>query len=156
MRQSSIFDDLLSTWTASANILPSIGAGRMNQKDRINSASNDWEADPWDASDKLANVQLAGFQLRATKPIAWIPIRISGPSIFGIDVQKLIGADVEFHATHDGEDMLLMQLIWHGFPDPPEWRFATRPRECADLPWTSWGYFAQLPPAWKMPETFPI
>ena len=128
----------------------------MNQRDRVNSASNDWEADPWNASDELANAQLTGFQLRATKPLVWVPIRTSGPSIFGVDVQELISEDVEFHATHDGEDMLLMQLVWHGFPDPPEWRLATRPRESADPTWASWGYFAHLPPAWKMPETCKI
>jgi len=126
----------------------------MDQRDRINSASNDWEADPWDASDEIADAQLAGFQLRAAKPIAWAPIRASGLSVFGIDMQQLIGADVEFHATYDGEEMLLMQLAWHGFPDPPEWRLATRPYDGIDPSWSSWGYFALIPPAWKMPATF--
>jgi hypothetical protein len=126
----------------------------MSQRNRINSAANDWEADPWDTSDKVADAQLAGFQLRATKPLKWLSIRSAGPSIFGVDVQKLIGTDVEFYTTYDGEDMLLMQLAWHGFPDPPEWRLATRPRESADQNWAPWGYFAQLPVDWTMPETF--
>jgi hypothetical protein len=124
----------------------------MSQVQRMNSASNVWEADPWDASDQVADSQLAGFQVRAAKAIAWSPIRGGPPVVFGRDVQRHIGADVEFYASHDGEDMLLMQLVWHGFPDPPEWRLATRPSDQPNAPWQSWGYFDQLPEAWKMPE----
>lgn len=125
----------------------------MKQSDRMNSASNDWEPGPWDASDKTADVQLAGFKLRALKPIEWVSIRAAGQSVFEVEVQKLIGADVEFFATHDGEELLLMQQVWHGFPDPPEWRLASRSSEHFDRSWQSWGYFAHLPPAWRLPET---
>ncbi|OJW58050.1 MAG: hypothetical protein BGO57_12435 [Sphingomonadales bacterium 63-6] len=124
----------------------------MNQQDRINSVSNDWEADPWDASDEVADAQLSGFKLRANKPLEWIPIRTSGQSIFGIDVSKLTSADVKFYTTHDGEEMLLMQLTWHGWPDPPEWRLASRPHGSKKSSWSSWGYFSELPRAWTMPE----
>ena len=125
----------------------------MKQRDRINSAMNDWEADPWDASDELADAQLAGFSLRSDKPIEWVSIRDSRQTIFGIDKQHLLSTDAEFHATHDGEEMLLMQLAWHGFPDPPEWRLATRMGDEAEINWSSWGYFTKLPTAWKMPYT---
>ncbi|MCW4460299.1 hypothetical protein OK349_01150 [Sphingomonas sp. BT-65] len=123
----------------------------MSQADRMNSASNSWEADPWDASDILADAQLAGFQERATKPIEWASIRKAGSSVFGIERQKLTSGDVEFYATHDGEDLLLMQLAWHGFPDPPEWRLASRPSG-SDGPWESWGYFDDLPGHWRIPS----
>lgn len=123
----------------------------MSQADRMNSASNTWEADPWDASDVVADAQLAGFRERAIKPVAWASIRKAGPSVFGIESAKLIGGDVVFYATHDGEDMLLMQLAWHGFPDPPEWRLATRPRKSKDA-WGSWGYFENLPESWRLPS----
>lgn len=126
----------------------------MKQRDRINSASNNWEADPWDASDVLADRQLAGFQLRASKPIEWVSIRTSGPVVFGVEVQQLIDADVVFYASHDGEEILLMQLPWHGFPDPPEWRLASRLTDNADPAWASWGYFADIPSAWKLPDGF--
>jgi hypothetical protein len=43
----------------------------MTQAERMNSASNAWEADPWDASDEVANSQLKGFQERAAKTIGW-------------------------------------------------------------------------------------
>ena len=124
----------------------------MKQMDRMNSASNDWEADPWDASDEVADVQLAGFRERTAKAIIWASIRDAGLSVFGTEVTKLRGADVEFYAVHDGEDMLLMRLDWHGFPDPPELRLATRPSNRADLSWSPWGYFADLPERWRMPN----
>ncbi|OEC94133.1 MULTISPECIES: hypothetical protein [unclassified Rhizobium] len=124
----------------------------MKQMDRMNSTSNEWEADPWDAPDKVADQQLTGFQDRATKTITWSSILDAGHSLFGIEARDLRSLDVEFYATCDGEDMLLMRLIWHGFPDPPEWRLATRPSNSGDLPWASWGYFANLPESWQIPD----
>ena len=88
----------------------------MSQAERMNSASNAWEADPWNASDQIADVQLAGFRERITKPVDWTSIRKGDGSVFGIAKDKLIGGDVEFYATHDGEDMLLMQFASAQFP----------------------------------------
>lgn len=123
----------------------------MTQAERMRSASNNWEADPWDASDKVADAQLAGFCERARKVIVWTPVLNASESLFGLERQKLVGADVAYFATHDGENMLLMQLVWHGFPDPPEWRLATRQSEIDD-PWKSWGYFAAIPRSWQLPD----
>lgn len=122
----------------------------MSQAERMNSASNAWEADPWNASDEIADAQLAGFRERAAKAVDWASIRTAGHAVFGIESAKLIGGDVEFYATHDGEEMLLMQLAWHGFPDPPEWRLASRPSE-SNGSWASWGYFENLPENWRLP-----
>lgn len=118
----------------------------------MHSASNDWEADPWDTSNEVANAQLAGFRDRAGKAIIWFPIRDAGPSLFGEDIEERRNADVKFYATHDSEDMILMQLDWQGYPDPPEWRLATRPTGRNDVRWTSWGYFADLPERWIIPD----
>ncbi|MDK4716632.1 hypothetical protein [Rhizobium sp. CNPSo 4039] len=125
----------------------------MKQADRMNSTSNDWEADPWDATDEVADLQFAGFQNRAAKAIAWASIFGADQSLFGMEASDLRSFDAEFYATCDGEDMLLMRLIWHGFPDPPEWRLATRPSNRGDLPWASWGYFADLPESWRIPAS---
>lgn len=122
----------------------------MAQAERMNSASNAWEADPWDASDAVAEAQLAGFLERAAKTIAWTSVRNVGASVFDIEIEKLLGADVAFFATHDGEELLLMQSVWHGFPDPPEWRLATRSSKSDDL-WASCGHFADLPENWQLP-----
>lgn len=121
----------------------------MSQAERMNSAINSWEADPWDASDALADAQLAGYRERVTKSIHWHSIRTARSSVFGVEREKLISADVEFFAAHDGEDMLLMRLAWHGFPDPPEWRLATRPSGSTG-PWETWGYFDALPERWRV------
>jgi hypothetical protein len=123
----------------------------VSQAERISSATNTWEADPWDASEEIANAQLAGFTARAAMPVIWASVRSGAAAVFGIDKQKLVSADVEFFATHGDEDMLLMQSAWHGFPDPPEWRLATRPSEQVGHEWESWGYFADLPNAWNIP-----
>ena len=122
----------------------------MSQAERLSSASNVWEADPWDAPDLIADDQLAGFNERAAKSVEWASVRELG-SVFGIENTTLIGADVAYYAIHDNEDMLLMQLAWHGFPDPPEWRLATRPSG-SNGAWASWGYFAELPRAWRLPS----
>ncbi|HEX4847485.1 MAG TPA: hypothetical protein VFV30_05040 [Novosphingobium sp.] len=123
----------------------------MNQSDRMNSASNGWEADPWDASDAVADLQLEGFQIRAAKAVSWSAISLVEGPIFGHDIEWLNSLEVEYVATHDLEDWLLMRLVYHGFPDPPEWRLATRAAGKFSHPWNSWGYFAQLPDAWKIP-----
>lgn len=123
----------------------------MSQAERMNSAMNSWEADPWDASDAVAEAQLAGFRERAVKPVEWHSVRAAG-AVFGVENAKLTSADVEFFATRDGEEMLLMQLAWHGFPDPPEWRLATR-RAGSEGPWETWGYFEDLPECWLVPSS---
>ena len=123
----------------------------MNQAERMKSASNHWEADPWDATDEVADAQLAGFNARGAKPIVWARIRDAGGPVFGIETLRLISADAEFYSTHDGEELLLMRLLWHGYPDPPEWRLASRAIGVAGAQWMSWGYFAAPPDAWKMP-----
>ena len=123
----------------------------MDQLDRMNSASDGWEADPWDAPAAVADNQMAGFRERAVKSIPWTSVCGDEPLPFAIEKQKLSEFDVEYCATHDGEDMLLMQMLWHGFPDPPEWRLATRPSG-SDASWTSWGYFAEIPRCWQLPS----
>jgi len=51
----------------------------MRQRQRMNSASNNWEAMPWDASDDIAAAQLNGFRERSAKPIQWQAIRNIAP-----------------------------------------------------------------------------
>ena len=121
----------------------------MSQAERMNSAFNAWEADPWDASDEIADAQLAGFLERASKPICWASIRQASSSVFGIEREKLTGCDVKYYATDDDEDLLLMQLTWHGFPDPPEWRLSSRPSG-SEKSWQSLGYFADMPKNWRL------
>ncbi|AOU94482.1 uncharacterized protein AruCF_3591 [Achromobacter ruhlandii] len=71
--------------------------------------------------------------------------------LFGLTADQLSSAEAVCHATVQDEHWVLTQLLWHGFPDPPEWGLWTRPRDAAGRPWTSWGQFAALPPAWRLP-----
>ena len=123
----------------------------MKQADRMNSASNEWEADPWDATGAVADAQLEGFRQRADIIVTWARLNEVASMPFGVEKQKLVEADVAFVATTEDEDMLLMQLDWHGFPDPPEWRLATR-LVGGSGKWQSWGYFATIPQKWRLPE----
>ncbi|MDG2512627.1 hypothetical protein P7B04_07950 [Sphingobium yanoikuyae] len=123
----------------------------MGQKERMDCSNNAWEAAPWDASDEIADSQLKGFQQRSEWPIFWTSVRESSAELFGLDRQWFISRDVEYYAEHAGEQLLLMQLAWHGFPDPPEWRLASRSAGKIDVPWSEWGYFAKLPQAWIIP-----
>jgi hypothetical protein len=124
----------------------------VNQAQRMNSAGNAWEADPWNASDSIADHQLAGFEERSNLPLKWVKLSAmlhQDGKLFGMESEWHAELDIEFCSVHNDEDLVLMQLIWHGFPDPPEWRLASRPSGQYDSPWESWGYFADLPKAWE-------
>jgi len=66
----------------------------MKQMDRMNSSANIWEADPWDASDEVADLKLAGFQDRAARSITWTSLLDAGQLVFGTEVGELRGFDV--------------------------------------------------------------
>lgn len=123
----------------------------MRQIDRM---TCEWEPMPWDASDAIVDEQLAGFYQRSAKPICWEPVRAMAPDdmVFGKSKQWLAQRDIAYYAEHDGERLLLIQLSWHGFPDPPEWGLASRLIGHDDKRWSEWGYFAYLPAAWSVPQ----
>lgn len=126
----------------------------MRQIERMNNAGNDWEAVPWNASDAVANSQLQGYRERSAKPIQWHAIRniAADGKLFGLEKQWLTSRDVEYFAEKDGEQLLLIQLAWHGFPDPPEWGLASRVVGSETAQWSEWGYFAHLPTCWSVPQ----
>ncbi len=59
--------------------------------------------------------------------------------------------DVEFVASHGGEELLLVHNIWFGWPDPPEWGLLSRPSPGTGNPWQHWGHFSALPEDWVIP-----
>jgi hypothetical protein len=126
----------------------------MRQSERMNSAANDWEAAPWDACDEVADRQLEGYRERSAKPIQWQAIRSIAPNgvLFGLEKQWFISRDVEYFAERDDEQLLLLQLAWHGFPDPPEWGLISRAAGNKNAGWSEWGYFAHLPACWSVPQ----
>lgn len=113
-----------------------------------------WEPHPWDLNAPAAGLQRQGFEARAGVLVDWQRIAYDDllpAGLFGLTRDELISADAVCHATLQGEHWLLIQLVWHGFPDPPEWGLWTRPQDAADVPWQPWGFFDPAPPAWRLP-----
>ncbi|HSX54104.1 MAG TPA: hypothetical protein VLG14_02295 [Sphingomonas sp.] len=113
----------------------------------------EWEPVPWTHKGRKADSQEAGFHARALKAIPWRRIDwadFPAEGVFGHNRDWLSSRDVEFVASYDGEDLLLIHNIWFGWPDPPEWGLASRVADDTG-DWTHWGHFPDLPHAWVMP-----
>ncbi|WP_267548977.1 hypothetical protein [Rhizobium rhizogenes] len=102
-----------------------------------------------------ADAQRRAFHERAMMPIKWQPVpwkRFPSDGIFGHQKDWFVSAEVEFIASSGGEDLLLIENVWFGWPDPPQWGLASRPSGRSDLEWERWGNFADLPTAWQVPD----
>jgi hypothetical protein len=122
---------------------------------RRDAVAPEWEPAPWTMAAAAADEQERGFHRRATRSISWerVPWAAFPPEgIFGHDSDWFSSFEVHFVASSDGEDLLLIQNIWHGWPDPPEWGLASRPSGRTDVRWQRWGHFPVLPSAWIVPE----
>jgi hypothetical protein len=112
-----------------------------------------WEPIPWTLSGAKANAQEREFHQRACNIIHWRPVPIHDfpvDGLLGHDRRWFAANDIAFVATADGEDLVLTDNTWFGFPDPPRWGLASRPAGRHDLPWRSWGHFPDLPRAWSL------
>lgn len=122
------------------------------RRDEINP---EWEPSPWPMDTQTANKQELGFHQRAHKPICWQPVPWNAfpeRGVCGCTKEWLASVDVAFHATHDAEDLLLIDNVWFGWPDPPRWGLASRPSNQAKAAWTHWGHFPDIPVAWIVPD----
>jgi hypothetical protein len=123
----------------------------------VNRALADWEPHPFDLSGGAAALQEQGFRERAGKAILWtkVPDRdFPADGIFGRDKDWFASLDIEFFASCNGEDLVLIHHAWFGFPDPPEWGLLSRPAGLDDVQWSMWGYFPKLPQNWTVPIAF--
>ena len=114
----------------------------------------EWEPVPWDAKGPHVDEQERGFHQRALQPLVWIPVDwndFPATGVFGRDRDWFVSHDIAYVTTFDGEDLVLIDNTWCGFPDPPRWGLASRPAGNADTTWQMWGHFATLPSAWKLP-----
>ena len=112
----------------------------------------EWEPAPWPMDAHAADKQEQGFHRRSQMPIDWqsIPWKaFPTEGIFGHSKEWLSDVDAAFFATFEGEDLLLIDNTWFGWPDPPRWGLASRPHGHANMQWERWGYFPELPPAWQ-------
>lgn len=114
-----------------------------------------WEPIPWDSERLRADEQKRGFLQRACKPLVWTKVdwnHFPDSGIFGRDRDWFVKHNIAYVTTNDGEDLVLIQNSWHGFPDPPEWGLASRPAEKTEARWEMWGHFPKLPTQWLIPE----
>ncbi|WP_430415621.1 hypothetical protein [Parasphingorhabdus sp.] len=115
----------------------------------------DWEPVPWTMGSEAADKQEQGFHERALKQIVWQKIlwdKIPESGIFGHQMNFLQSEDISYFASLDGEDLILIDNIWFGFPDPPRWGVASRPTGENGLPWQHWGHFPDLPETWQLED----
>jgi hypothetical protein len=77
----------------------------------------EWEPTPWDSPEDVAAEQERGFHRRAVAAIVWKQVpKNDFPSedIFGHPREWFISNGIEFFASHAGEDLVLLQNLWHG------------------------------------------
>lgn len=116
----------------------------------------EWEPIPWDANGPEVDEQEKGFKARALKPLIWWKVDwrdFPAEGIFGHDRDWFASHDIAFVTTFDGEDLVLIDRVWFGWPDPPRWGLASRPQGRSDVRWKMWGSFPDLPDAWLVPES---
>ncbi|MDG2535583.1 hypothetical protein P6144_18120 [Sphingomonas sp. HITSZ_GF] len=112
----------------------------------------EWEPIPWDMRGKAADAQERGFHARATKEIEWTRVPVldfPAEGVLGHDRDWFRSREVDFYAVQDGEELILWDNVWFGFPDPPRWGLASRAG--AGEEWVSWGHFPDLPACWSVP-----
>ena len=115
----------------------------------------EWEPIPWDAPDDVADEQERGFYARATAAIVWSKVPFAdfpAEGIFGRPIDWFRALDIEYFATHAGEELVLLHNFWSGWPDPPEWGLASRPCGNPDGAWSRWGHFDNMPASWSVPD----
>lgn len=112
----------------------------------------EWEPIPWKLAGKKADVQERGFHERALKPLVWTKVDwkiFPSEGIFGYERDWFVSNEIAYVATYNGEDLILIDNTWAGFPDPPSWGLASRATGSND--WQMWGHFPDLPKAWTVP-----
>ena len=116
----------------------------------------EWEPIPYDLTGQAADEQERGFHERASKPIVWqrVPFKaFPDEGVFGHELHWFSENEIEYYASFDTEDLVLVRNPWHGFPDPPEWGLASRPAGTRVVKWAMWGHVPELPKAWTVPNT---
>lgn len=115
-----------------------------------------WEPVPWDAPDETAGTMYAGYNERVGKTIHWQALPLNDfpkDGLFGHGRRWFVDRDIAFFASNEDEDLLLVDNVWSGWPDPPRWGLASRPRGRSDARWRMWGHFPELPATWTLPES---
>jgi hypothetical protein len=124
----------------------------VNREQRLNAVWPEWEPIPWDVAEAEAGAQRAGYDRRAAWPILWAPVPFRAwpdQGLFGESRDWFIANEVDYHARHEGEELILIKRAWAGWPDPPQYGLASR---VAGGAFVHWGSFDFPPAAWRFPE----
>jgi len=114
-----------------------------------------WEPIPHNAGWRVLWHQRRGFKERSRWPLVWNTIDWSTfpeEGVFGHDRAWCIEREVHATCTYAGEDLVLTNLAWAGWPDPPEWGLWSRAENDRSAQWRPWGHFVLIPHAWSVPE----
>lgn len=121
--------------------------------DPLHEILKEWEPIPYNTGKKLAAAQQEGFRLCALKPLVWWKIdfrHFPAEGVFGYDRDWCSRHEVEFVTVYDGEEYLLIDRCYFGFPDPPQYGLASRPAGKPDAEWSMWGSFWDWPSTWSV------
>jgi len=125
------------------------------REERLNAVDPAWEPIPWDAPEETVESMYEGYAERSGRAINWRTVPLLDfpeEGLFDQDRQWFIDHEIAFFVSSEGEDLLLIDNIWFGWPDPPRWGLASRPSGRPDLTWRMWGHFPDLPPTWTLPK----
>ena len=115
----------------------------------------EWEPIPWDADVDFADKQELGFHRWATTQLSWTkvdPHDFPTKGLFGYDRQWFSENDISFIATYGETQLVLIDRVWFGFPDPPRWGLASRVGRKSQERWVMWGSFSEIPKNWQIPQ----
>ncbi len=112
-----------------------------------------WEPIPYTARQSETRKQKEAYDKWRIEPLSWQPVSLNNfpaDGIFGRDRDWFAKHDIGYTTCANGFNCILIERIWHGFPDPPEWGFGFQCAQTSQAPWQVAGSFERLPQAWVL------
>ncbi|WP_380781384.1 hypothetical protein [Sphingomonas sp. R86520] len=112
-----------------------------------------WEPIPWKLGFLRSRSMKCGFHERIRLPLEWQPAQTYDwppEDALSDDLDWIRAMGTGFIAEARDERFFLFDRDWFGWPDPPEWGFASFHK--GDGKWHLWGSFDTLPENWKVPR----
>lgn len=102
----------------------------------------------------MVRKQKANFLNCVRKSLIWQKFsfkKFERTGLWGKEASDFRQFDLEYISEDGNRKFMLMENVWFGFPDPPEWRLAFSDK--SDLSeWQECGYFYNMPESWSFPE----
>ena len=84
--------------------------------------------------------------------LKWEKVSPSDLMELGLSQKQINEAEVELISHGQGEVLLLINRLWFGFPDPPQFGLISKKSNNPDATWLRWGSFWDPPDVWTLPE----